>query len=74
MPGVELLNFLLERGALPEPATRRLTRQLIRALAAMHDMNVVHRDVKPENLMVVDPEVPSKCKLVNPAQMPFIAI
>ncbi|MDE3155671.1 MAG: protein kinase, partial [Acidobacteriota bacterium] len=45
------LRDLLGDG-LPADTAGTLTRQLARALAAAHDAGIVHRDVKPENVMV----------------------
>lgn len=42
----------------PQVAELRLFRQLAKTLAAVHDAQVVHRDVKPENIFVIkDDEV-----------------
>ena len=61
--GCELFE-MLDVGPLSESSSRRLIAQLLSALAALHRHNVVHRDVKPENLMVCDVDDPSKCRLV----------
>jgi serine/threonine protein kinase len=60
--GCELFEKL-EQGALSESTTRRLISQLVGALEALHSHGIVHRDVKPENLMVSDAEDPVKCRL-----------
>lgn len=52
VPGRELFSVLEERGALPDAFVRPLMEQLLTALAALADLGVVHRDVKPENMMV----------------------
>ena len=61
--GCELFE-MLDQGPLTEESARRLIAQLLSALAGLHRSNVVHRDVKPENLMVSDVDDPSKCRLV----------
>jgi eukaryotic-like serine/threonine-protein kinase len=48
----ESLADRLERGPLPHTQVRRLAGQLCRALSAAHAQRVVHRDVKPENVLI----------------------
>ena len=57
MPFVEgeTLRARLEReGALPAEAALRLTREIADALDHAHRHGVIHRDVKPENILVSD--------------------
>ncbi|XP_021458380.2 testis-specific serine/threonine-protein kinase 1-like [Oncorhynchus mykiss] len=48
----DLLEFIKFRGALPEDFTRKLFKQLSLAIQFAHDLDVVHRDLKCENLLL----------------------
>lgn len=53
----ESLAERLRRGALPEKTALAITRQIASALFAVHRMNVVHRDLKPDNIFLCPREV-----------------
>ena len=47
------LRELIDRGdPLPVPAVVAIAKQLCRALEVAHEQGVIHRDIKPQNLMV----------------------
>jgi len=48
----ESLRAILRRGPLPLGSAISVTRTLCEALAAAHAVGVVHRDVKPDNILV----------------------
>lgn len=51
VPG-DPLRTLLEGGTLEEPFVRDITLQLCDALHTLHTLGIVHRDVKPENVLL----------------------
>jgi serine/threonine protein kinase len=51
--GGDLLAFVRERGMLGVPEALSITRQIAEALAYAQTQGVIHRDVKPENILVV---------------------
>ncbi|XP_050042204.1 uncharacterized protein [Dermacentor andersoni] len=50
--GGSLAANLAQFGAFPETVVRRYGRQLLQALAYLHQRNVIHRDIKGNNVMV----------------------
>jgi serine/threonine-protein kinase len=52
--GTTLASRLAELGALPWEEVCRFAEQLGSALDALHDAGILHRDIKPQNLMVRD--------------------
>ncbi len=53
------LDALLQReGALPVPHACRLAERMADALASAHEQGVVHRDLKPLNVLMVDRHTP----------------
>ena len=54
LEGPTVQDLLEARGALRWADAFSLTRQLLRAAQAVHEQGVVHRDIKPDNCVLVD--------------------
>lgn len=50
--GSSLAAVIQARGALPPSAVIAIAKQVLRALAAAHEQEVVHGDLKPQNLLI----------------------
>ena len=53
-PSSSLAEILAGRGPLPVPEVARIGSEVAAALATAHQVGIVHRDVKPGNLLIAD--------------------
>jgi len=51
--GVELFKKIVDKGQYSEREAAHITRQFVRAIEHIHQHGIVHRDMKPENLLSV---------------------
>jgi serine/threonine protein kinase len=63
--GTSLKELVRRLGALPIDWVWRLGDQLCSALGAAHALGVVHRDMKPQNVMILDSKVELLAKLTD---------
>ena len=61
--GPTLTRAVKEGGPLSEYEAIRTTRQLSEALALAHDKGIIHRDIKPGNIMITRQGLPKLCDL-----------
>ncbi|WP_210481410.1 serine/threonine-protein kinase [Naasia sp. SYSU D00948] len=54
LPSTTLAAVLRERGPLPPAEAARIGAQIASALAAAHKLGIVHRDVKPGNILLTE--------------------
>uniref|UniRef100_F6XGL3 Maternal embryonic leucine zipper kinase n=1 Tax=Ciona intestinalis TaxID=7719 RepID=F6XGL3_CIOIN len=52
--GGELFDYIVQRDRLSEGESRTFFRQIVSAVAYMHNLGYAHRDLKPENLLIDD--------------------
>ncbi|KAI9298328.1 kinase-like protein [Neoconidiobolus thromboides FSU 785] len=63
--GGQLLDRLLELGSFTELDCRNLIKQILLAVDYLHDNNLIHRDIKLENLLFEDSSENSKLLLTD---------
>ncbi len=51
-PAGELFHILEDDRCLPESVVRSVARQLVHALHYLHSNRIIHRDMKPQNILI----------------------
>jgi serine/threonine protein kinase/tetratricopeptide (TPR) repeat protein len=52
LPGMNLAERLQRHAPIPQEEAMQILRQMIAGLAALHAVGIIHRDVKPNNIML----------------------
>jgi eukaryotic-like serine/threonine-protein kinase len=53
LEGVTLKDLILSKGALPVGVGLRIAKQICQGLEAAHRQGVIHRDIKPQNMLIL---------------------
>ncbi|KAI9676561.1 MAG: hypothetical protein M1817_000720 [Caeruleum heppii] len=62
VPGGDLGTIISDKGPLPEATVKRMAYQVLQALEYLHQCKITHRDIKPDNILIVT-EDPIEVKL-----------
>ncbi|XP_053561295.1 death-associated protein kinase 2 isoform X1 [Bombina bombina] len=64
--GGELFDFIAEKDALSEDHAIEFMEQILKGVAYMHARHIAHFDLKPENIMLLEKDVPHpKIKIID---------
>ncbi|PHU11993.1 Serine/threonine-protein kinase 38 [Capsicum chinense] len=53
LPGGDMMTLLIRKETLTETVTRFYIAQSVLAIGSIHKHNYIHRDIKPDNLLLV---------------------
>jgi len=65
LDGEELFDVIANGGAMKEEEAIPIVRQMLSALAYLHERKIMHRDIKPENIMLVKKDGKRVVKLID---------
>lgn len=65
LAGGELLDMITESDHLSEKNAKQVIREVLQAVQYLHARGIVHRDVKPENILCVNRAWPLRVKLTD---------
>ncbi|KAL1763596.1 sperm motility kinase W, partial [Sigmodon hispidus] len=51
-PGGDLFQLIMEKGKLQEEEAQKIFRQMVSAIKYCHNLDIIHRDIKPQNILL----------------------
>lgn len=63
--GGDLLEAIVAKGSIDEREVCTIMRKLIRAVIYLHEVNITHRDLKPDNFLFSSPSPNSELKIID---------
>ncbi|OMJ74003.1 hypothetical protein SteCoe_23900 [Stentor coeruleus] len=63
--GGELYEYILKQNSFSEFEAANIIKQLLSALAYLHENKIVHRDIKPENILFEETHLSPNIKLID---------
>ena len=64
LEGGQLLDYMKKKGQLGEQETSNILKTLLEGLKYLHSKNIMHRDVKPDNILYLNKDY-EECVLVD---------
>ena len=63
--GGDIFDWISSRGTLSENGAAAITNHILLGLKTLHEHNIIHRNVKPENILVAETEMGATIKLTD---------
>jgi serine/threonine protein kinase len=70
--GGDLGNFLKKNGPIDEPICQKWMHQLVTAFKAMREKNIIHRDLKLQNILMTEPSTQAVLKIADFGMSRFV--
>ena len=52
VPGGDLMSLFIKKDIIPENEAKFYIAEMVLAIQSIHDLNYIHRDLKPDNILI----------------------